>query len=870
LFLSQIGLRKRIMGAFNILEFTDRLVEDGGSQSATEKSYQCPACGSSNFKVNVKTGKWHTFGCDCADTEAGKAKVRANINPPESAEQWVKPARVAQIRHWIHRDEFGDPTVKVLRNDDGSGGRDIKQQYSVGNQWTFPTQDGERVVSEEDVKYLKSITYPYNHQKALEAIANGEKVFWVEGEPACDDLEKIGLVGVTTLGGTNALAHTRWQCLYPPEQVVICPDRDNPGIKYAKQVADAYPGASWLYAFPTSSVWRNLPEKQGADIADWIEAGATAQQIIESIGMTPSLAKTEEGIEGKEEWEIDLERKARDLDKRLIQVARETDLTKRAVLCADISRSLRMAPDRILEMAAEKAFPELSQRAQREQLIVQHDWELWKECEDDEGMPWLIPGILPAGESLMLAGEGKGGKSLLLYEMVGALLDGGEFLGLPVKKSRVLLLQLEETKSLNPRLKKKGILKATRNGNFSLIKKFDATSNHHLRELSRMIEKEKYDVVAIDSCRGMMTWSDIDENHPSYARAVSRVKRLINEAGAALIVLHHTNKNRDAQGNDLISGTKALVGEVWGTMILTRTSQDEACWERSISVRPRDGSGFRWKVCAEFPENEGFTWKWLGAMSGDPTDPKAKRRMLAYIADCPEMATMELVDHLCSLDSGLQRDGVRKALYRLADVGLLLKRTGEAKGEGRPPTFWRVNPDFVNPGPIQLQAGVEGASVCNTPPINNSFVPKPQTRSIEGSTDTNDEYMYAKEFCDKSSDSIGGLTPKPDQTQTQAPCIEVAGVTQYRTDARPARRQRSQGLLDAPVPAGDGQRAIRIGDMVKQCRIDSYEGRWMMGRVGVVTKIEGDDLKIDTVVSEDGRVDWVVSPADRWELIPDC
>ena len=337
-----------------------------------------------------------------------------------------------------------------------------------------------------------------------------------------------------------------------------------------------------------------------------------------------------------------------------------------------------------------------------------------------------------------------------------------------------------------------------------------------------------------------------------------------------MLLLHHTNKSKDAQGNDLISGTKALIGEVWGTWILTRTSQDEACPERSIAVRPRDGEGFRWKMRMEFPEGQPFTWRWLSAMSGDPTDPKSKRRMLAYIADCPEMSTMELVDHICSLDSTLQKDNVRRALYRMADSGLLLKRAGQPQGDGRPPTFWRVNPDFINPGPIQLQAGIEGASVCQTLYENNSFVTKPQTRSIEGSTDTSDGNKYGDGFCDKSINSEGGLTPKPDQIQTQAPCIEVAGVTQYRTDARPARRQRSQGLLDAPMPAGDGQRAIRIGDMVRQCRIDSYEGRWMMGRVGVVTKIEGDDLKIDTVVSEDGRVDWVVSPVDRWELIPDC
>ena len=56
--------------SFDIRDFLDQLEPDGGrSDPRGDHSYQCPACGSNNFKVNVKTGKWAGFGCDCSTTE---------------------------------------------------------------------------------------------------------------------------------------------------------------------------------------------------------------------------------------------------------------------------------------------------------------------------------------------------------------------------------------------------------------------------------------------------------------------------------------------------------------------------------------------------------------------------------------------------------------------------------------------------------------------------------------------------------------------------------------------------------------------------------------------------------------------------------
>ncbi|MBD0327959.1 MAG: DUF3987 domain-containing protein, partial [Pyrinomonadaceae bacterium] len=69
------------------------------------------------------------------------------------------------------------------------------------------------------------------------------------------------------------------------ELIVIVPDRDKKGIKHAEKVAEYFPEALWLYPFPESKVWENLPDDHGLDIADWIEHNKlTAEGIKAAIG----------------------------------------------------------------------------------------------------------------------------------------------------------------------------------------------------------------------------------------------------------------------------------------------------------------------------------------------------------------------------------------------------------------------------------------------------------------------------------------------------------------------------------------------------------------------------------------------------------
>ncbi|MDB9529077.1 VapE family protein [Oscillatoria sp. CS-180] len=250
---------------FNILEHLSKLQPDGGHQTPSQGSYQCPVCQAPNFKVDLRTGKYSGFSCTCTKTAAGKRQVREAIAPT----LWEKPHRPRQKQTWSYTDWNGTPLINVHRTDNGDGKRRIWQQSLIPD--TSP-------------KDLEQQCVPYRLHDCQKALAKGaEVVFWVEGEPCAEALWQLGIPATTTIRGCNGYQSETHRGLFPDEKLVICPDQDLRGLKYAASIAADYPAAQWLYANPTSYLWQRLPKSGGFDIADWITNGATAETILAAV-----------------------------------------------------------------------------------------------------------------------------------------------------------------------------------------------------------------------------------------------------------------------------------------------------------------------------------------------------------------------------------------------------------------------------------------------------------------------------------------------------------------------------------------------------------------------------------------------------------
>jgi putative DNA primase/helicase len=244
---------------FSMLDHLDKFEPSG-----KKDKYICPVCGGNDLSINPKTGAYSCFSGGCES----KA-IRAAVAPIESAPK--KAIRPKQERVWEYTDRSGNVLVKVHRTDDGTGKRDIWQKYPNGK----PDQ--------ADIA-------PYQWAEVQAANVRDDHVLLVEGEPSVDALRSIGLTASCFL--MAKYQNGDYSKDFEGAKLVICPDRDEPGIKQAGLIFDDYPDAQWLYADPTSQWWDRLPKSSGYDIADWIEDGATKADILGAIEGRRDLGDT--------------------------------------------------------------------------------------------------------------------------------------------------------------------------------------------------------------------------------------------------------------------------------------------------------------------------------------------------------------------------------------------------------------------------------------------------------------------------------------------------------------------------------------------------------------------------------------------------
>lgn len=261
-----------------------------GNLISSSKSNPCPVCGRTkdrdcrishdgkmvlchqNFD-HTKTQQpdlWHFDGTS-SDGRCGVYVFK---------EKTTKDIRPRQTRYWEYPARDGSPLVRVVRFDDGKGGKANWTQQSWGKckrsrqiGWIGGTEGVER----ENIPI-------YRYAEVRKAIANNELIFIVEGESCADILWDLGLAATCNIGGSSKWRITDTSDL-EGATVVIVPDRDKPGIKHAELLHQEFPGALWLYPFPESKAWENLPESKGLDIADWVEHHKlTAEDIKAAIG----------------------------------------------------------------------------------------------------------------------------------------------------------------------------------------------------------------------------------------------------------------------------------------------------------------------------------------------------------------------------------------------------------------------------------------------------------------------------------------------------------------------------------------------------------------------------------------------------------
>ena len=146
----------------------------------------------------------------------------------------------------------------------------------------------------------------FNLESLLEADSQ-EQVFVFEGEKCALAAEGLGLLATTSSGGSGGSASTDWSPLRG-RSVVIVPDRDEPGEKYALAVEKILRGLECEirivrleFQFQTHLLsWENVKQgtPPGFDLVDWIEKRERSVELrLEGVNKGTKLVNEKPLIE---------------------------------------------------------------------------------------------------------------------------------------------------------------------------------------------------------------------------------------------------------------------------------------------------------------------------------------------------------------------------------------------------------------------------------------------------------------------------------------------------------------------------------------------------------------------------------------------
>ncbi|MDG2992112.1 AAA family ATPase [Candidatus Synechococcus calcipolaris G9] len=253
---------------------------------------------------------------------------------------------------------------------------------------------------------------------------------------------------------------------------------------------------------------------------------------------------------------------------RLEVIAAIADPIDRSFATIELAKLLRVSPS-LLERDLSKL--ESKNRATDTSEVI-----TWAELynREQEDLDWLVHGLLPVGETVILIAEPKCGKTLFAVDLTHAIIEGHDFLSHKTKQGKVLFISVDESlRSTEYKL---------RNRNFSPSENLGILSKFNLENLDSL-EKElidfQPDLVVLDSLRAAARGSTISENSAEFADKIYDLKMLFTNHKAAGIIIHHSTKSKEQEGVSKVRGNSAIAGAAWGVWQL----QNDKSWDNSIT-----------------------------------------------------------------------------------------------------------------------------------------------------------------------------------------------------------------------------------------------------------------------------------------------
>lgn len=632
---------------FSILDHIDKLTP------AKEKGrYICPECGGNNFTFD-KNGAYSCWNdCerkDIRDTLAPlNLDIPARLSParpikrlkakpkpapaipatesiqlamlPSPANDSPLPQKQADKQHgevWVTSYEYSTNqwVERIERVDDSKP----KGRNKTFKQW-------HRDASGRDI--CKKGSSPWSAYRIDEVLAavKGTKgtpaLLHLEGEKCVEIARTRGIASVTFQGSNwdNASLDrhfTRLKNEQPSAIAVLLKDNDATGQKKGEAFVQAAEKVGVLaIVIDPVAIYPDLPDK--GDIEEILAVMDTSEFIrrLEAEIHAALADRIQEQILNDPDHRLRL---------ALLDLLAETDSIKRLRKRAEICSNYRLSKAEV-----EEALKELKQQTTTAKPLVFTLDEFLSQTS--EAMEFVVPGMLPVGETALLIGTPGCGKTLLATDLAFAVATGeADFLGETVRQGRVLLISADESPaSTRAKLLRRGF-RSEDSDCLRVIPSFDMAQ---LGTLEQQLEDFRPTLVIVDSLRRINHGGNISENSAEFADSLYTLKELLGRYKAAGLIIHHCGKSREAVGVDKVRGSGAIAGAVWGVWSLEQVvKMVEIDGVKKPMIDPRDPS--RIFSIPKARDCEGQTLKleldpehlhWLNHGSGESPEVLADRR----------------------------------------------------------------------------------------------------------------------------------------------------------------------------------------------------------------------------------------------------
>ena len=561
--------------AFNILDHEAKL-----EPSKESGKYKCPACGGNNLSLDRNNG---SYNCWNDPSPKHRAEIRNILAPMK---RWERPPRESGNYRFPYQNRDGERVLDVVRRDN-DGKKQIFQEY--------PGIASDTKQRKQAIDSLRSQVLPYRYNEAIEASkALRLPIFIVEGELCCDAVWQIGLPSVTFLGGSKQYrSNGDYSSLFKSVRLVLCPDRDEPGVALMREVAVDNPGAQWLYADPESFEWDSLPQSNGFDISDWIEEGADQELILGSI-VSQDRHEGHDGLPSYEEIIGALETMVGlyGNDARVLFEARQW-MTNHGL--------------KLVTSELEKLLAEAKTRVDGKEEIEVLDAKAI--ALSNEVRRWTIAGILPESSVMLLAAAPGSGKSTLIYNWALHVATGTKWSGRRCAKGKSLIIQCDEP--VVDAAEKMQVIGYDREDlNPQDIGFVERWRFSNIGWLADRIKRDRPQFVAIDSLTACLAGMDVDLIRSDAGNVIYELRDIANTYGCSIVILHHLNKTGGIRDS---SSFEANVSEV---VKLYRSENNPVPNEFLLEwTKSRSGlSGKHYLV----REPGTYGWFYRGPVDGDP------------------------------------------------------------------------------------------------------------------------------------------------------------------------------------------------------------------------------------------------------------